>query len=197
MLKKVEMTEVIVAHREDETRAKVREVLDELGYHIRHECDSSKSLMDFGVVSPPDLIISGIELVDGAAIDALIAISHLDPTPAIVITPRDSLLDVEKALSDHVMAYLVEPVEPDQIKPTIYLVRERFRQFEQLKNENEDLRQALNDRKTIEKAKGILMGRDELTEEDAFRQLQKHAQSKRMKLAIYAAELLEQENGNA
>lgn len=94
------------------------------------------------------------------------------------------------------MAYLVEPIDIDQIKPTIYLVLERFQQFESLKEENRDLKQALEDRKTIEKAKGILMGKMELNESEAFRELQKQASAKRIKLVKHAAEMIAEENAS-
>lgn len=191
-----EQIEIIIAHRSEEIRQCVSELVTEMGFRLRTNCSSVEQLLDAGVPQPPDLIISGIELEDGEAIHALIAISDLDPTPAIVITPKESLLDVEKALKDHVMAYLVEPIDTDQIKPTIYLVLERFQQFESLKEENRDLKQALEDRKVIEKAKGLIMGRLQLNESKAFRELQKQATAKRMKLAKYAQELIAEENAS-
>ncbi len=191
-----EQIEIVIAHRCDEIRQSMSQLVEEMGFRLRTVCSSAKHLLESGVPTPPDLIISGIELEDGEAIHALIAISDLDPTPAIVITPKESLLDVEKALKDHVMAYLVEPIDTDQIKPTIYLVLERFQQFESLKEENRDLKQALEDRKIIEKAKGLIMGRLQLNESEAFRELQKQATAKRMKLAKYAKELIAEENAS-
>lgn len=191
-----EQIEIVIAHRSEEIRQCVSDLVAEMGFRLRSICSSTKQLLETGTPTPPDLIISGIELDDGEAIHALIAISHLDPTPAIVITPKESLLDVEKALKDHVMAYLVEPIDIDQIKPTIYLVLERFQQFESLKEENRDLKQALEDRKTIEKAKGILMGKMELNESEAFRELQKQASAKRIKLVKHAAEMIAEENAS-
>lgn len=190
-----EQIEIVIAHSSAEIRQCMSELVEEMGFKLRTICSTSKQLLDSGVSQAPDLIISGIELDDGEAIHALIAISDLDPTPAIVITPKESLLDVEKALKDHVMAYLVEPIDTAQIKPTIYLVLERFQQFESLKEENRDLKQALEDRKVIEKAKGLIMGRLQLDESRAFRELQKQATAKRMKLAQYAQQLIAEENG--
>lgn len=184
---------VVIAHNDDATRSQLREVIEGLSYQVKDGCCSVDDLIEVCAQADPDLIISSVELSDGNAIDALIDISNRNPTPAIIVTNRDSLLDVEKALRDHVMAYLVEPLDADQIRPTIYLVCERFRQFEALKQENEDLAQALSERKVIEKAKGLLIGRDELTEEQAFRRLQKMAQSARERMAVTAQRLLDQE----
>ena len=192
-----ERLDVVVAHASDATREKLLRVIQSLQYNLVDACDSTAQLLAACHPTTPDLILSGIELTDGRAIDTLIQISEIDPTPAIVITPHDSLMHVEQALKDHVMAYLVEPVDEDQIKPTIYLVCERFRQFEELREENQDLKKALADRKVIERAKGILMSSQELTEQDAYRKLQKLAQSKRMRLfEVAQAVVTAEELGN-
>lgn len=186
-----ETIEVVIAHHNPKTRRSLATTLRGLGHRVRATCDSTETLSEACRPEAPDLIISGVEMPDGNAIDKLVAISRITPTPAIVVTPRESLLHVEEALRDHVMAYLVEPIDPAQVKPTIYLVCERFKQFELLKSENDDLRQALTDRKLIERAKGILMGQHEVGEPEAFRMLQKLAQSKRVKLRRIAAAVIE------
>lgn len=183
--------EILVGHSDEQTREKLVEVIQELGHRLDKVCGDVPMLREACIPSPPDLILTGIQMEGGDVVDTLVEISHHEPTPAIVITPKESLIEVEKALRDHVMAYLVEPLDVDQIKPTIYLVCERFKQFELLKAENDDLKQTLADRKLIERAKGILMGQDSLTEEEAFRRLQKLAQSKRTKLAKIAAAVIE------
>lgn len=179
--------DLVIAHGDLAVRSKLVGVAKSLGHSVRDECEDVPSLHKACTPTPPDLIMSGLEMAGGDVVETLIEISENDPTPAIVVTPKDSLSSVEKALRDHVMAYLVEPIDEEQIKPTIYLVCERFKQFELLKAENDDLRQTLVDRKSIERAKGILMGQEDITEEEAFRRLQKLAQSKRMKLAKIAA----------
>ncbi|WP_197528219.1 ANTAR domain-containing response regulator [Posidoniimonas polymericola] len=183
--------EIVIAHGQDDTATKLHEIVSSLGHTVKATCRSTEDLLSECLPSPPNLIISGVEMDGGNAIDALVRISEHEPTPAIVLTPKRSLMNVEEALRDHVMAYLVEPIDPNQVKPTIYLVCERFKQFELLKAENDDLRQTLVERKVIEKAKGILMGQHELDEEHAFRKLQKLAQSKRTKLASMAQSIVD------
>ncbi|MAT73143.1 MAG: hypothetical protein CMJ58_26965 [Planctomycetaceae bacterium] len=183
--------DVVIAHACADTRQTLQGVLDCLGHSIVGVCKSTNEMRAVCQEANPGLIFSGVEMPGGDAITALVEMSESNPTPAIVVTPKMSLANVEKALQDHVMAYLVEPVDAEQIKPTIYLVCQRFREFEALKDENEDLKQTLADRKVIERAKGILMGQRGLSEPDAFRTLQKLAQSKRMKLVRTAAEIIE------
>lgn len=181
---------VVVAHADADTRQLLASVVEELGHSIVGICESTAELRAACRRVSPGLIFSGVDMPDGNAIAALVELSDGNPTPAILVTPKTSLSTVEYALQDHVMAYLVEPVDAAQIKPTIYLVCERFKEFELLKEENEDLRQTLADRKIIERAKGIIMGQQGLSEHDAFRSLQKRAQSKRMKLVRTAQEIV-------
>lgn len=177
---------ILIAHPDVETCATLSAAIEELDYRVQAVVHGKQDLMDECDRQRPNLIISGIDMPDGNAINALIAISEHDPLPAIIVTDNDSLHDVEHALQDHVMAYLLEPIEKDRIQPTIYLVLRRFEQFEALHDEVQNLRQALSDRKIIERAKGILMSQGNLDESDAFRRLQKMASDKRTKLVDIA-----------
>ncbi len=93
---------------------------------------------------------------------------------------------VERAVQANVAAYMMKPVAPEDLLPTITLALARFRQFQALRQEVDDLRGALEARKVIERAKGILMRRLELTEEEAFRRLQRQSQATNRKLADVA-----------
>jgi response regulator NasT len=85
------------------------------------------------------------------------------------------------------MAYLVKPIKQGDLAPSIAVAVRRFEQFKTLRKETADLRQALADRKVIEKAKGILMKKGRLDESEAFRRLQKLASDKNHKLVEIAS----------
>src|SRR5437899_6605963 len=89
---------------------------------------------------------------------------------------------IARAEADHIMGYLVKPIKQSDLEPVIALALRRFEQFEALRQETADLRQALEDRKVIERAKGILMKRAALDEQAAFRRLQRLASDKDLKL---------------
>ena len=88
------------------------------------------------------------------------------------------------------MAYLVKPIKQADLEPAIGIAMRRFEQFQALRKETADLKQALEDRKVIEKAKGILMKKAGLDEHDAFRRLQKLASDKNRKLIEIAQMIL-------
>jgi len=181
---------VVVAHRDRHIVEVIQQSLATIEHELIGPCDSSQELRRKLQEQSIDLAITGVDLSDGNGLDALVEIAEINPTPAIIITRQTSLEHVQKALQDHVMAYLVEPIEKDDLVPTVYLVLERFRQFQQLRQEADSLRSALDDRKLVERAKGILMASESLNENDAHRMLQKRAKDKRLKLRQIAAEII-------
>ena len=92
----------------------------------------------------------------------------------------------ECATDAHVSAYLMKPVSESDLLPAIALAMSRFREFQMLHKEVDDLRESLETRKMVERAKGILMRRLKLSEEDAFKRLQKRSQDENKKLAEIA-----------
>jgi AmiR/NasT family two-component response regulator len=186
---------VYLTHASPETCHVLHEVCRDLGHEVAGVFHTCADLQRACRNDPPDLIMTGVHLPDGDGIETLIELGHEIPIPAILVT-KDADLDlVERAVADHVMAYLVEPVTPEEIKPAIHLVVLRFKQFNEMREEIDNLREALEARKLIEKAKGVLMKRHDLEEDEAFRRLQKTATSRRTKLVEIAKEILETQAG--
>jgi response regulator NasT len=119
-------------------------------------------------------------------IEAAEEIYHFRAVPVILISAFHDDEIVRRASRTQILAYLVKPIKDTDLGPAITVAMQRFREFEELRIEATDLKQALEDRKVIERAKGILMKRTGLTEPDAFRRLQKLASSKSQKLVEIA-----------
>jgi response regulator NasT len=96
---------------------------------------------------------------------------------------------LERARENHVLAYLVKPIKGEDLQPAITVVMSRFQEFRSLRQEAANLRQALQDRKVIKRAKGILMKRGNLDEATAFQRLQKLARDNSRKL-VEVAEMI-------
>ena len=88
------------------------------------------------------------------------------------------------------MAYLVKPINDDSLKASIHVAMRRFREFQALFAETDDLKRALEERKLIERAKGVLMKRGGLDEPDAFRRLQDLASTKHQKMVEIARSII-------
>ena len=184
-----ETLRLIIAHGKPGVRDEIRKTVQS-EHTIGAECVSVSELHDAVSSGWPDLIITGIEFPDGDGLDAVIRIGCERPLPTVVVTSKRSLNLVEKAMQDHVMAYLIEPVQADELNAAIVLAMGRFEQLQELSGEVDDLRQALDDRKHIERAKGILMGLKGLSESEAFVFLRTEAQNERVKLIEIARRIL-------
>ena len=138
----------------------------------------------------PDLVITDIKMPDMDGIDAASQIYRDGPIPVILVSAFHDADLIRRAEGDHILCYLVKPIKQADLEPAIGIVMRRFEQFQALRRETVDLKQALEDRKLIERAKGLLMKKAELDEADAFRRLQKLASDQNRKLVEIARMLL-------
>lgn len=181
---------IVLAHGMEDARTVLHQALEKLHYEDLHTCGTGRELIALAKSRSPDLIITGVDMPDGDGVEALIEISQTQKIPAIVVTQQRSLEVVQRALEDHVMAYLLEPVDVEEILPTIFLVLRRFEQFQELQEENESLKQALADRKVIERAKGGLMRQAGIDEETAYKRLRRMATDNRIRMGDAAERVL-------
>lgn len=192
-----EHLKILLAHGNSTTSLMLRKAFSDLGADVLPECNHLSDLVKRALESNPDLIVAGVELPDGNALDGLVAISAERSIPAIIVTPQRSLEIVEQALQDHVMAYMMEPINLAEVEPTVYLVLKRFEQFQELRQEVENLQQALSDRKEIERAKGVLMAKYQETEDAAHKRLRRQATDSRMKMVDAARQILSEQEAKA
>lgn len=150
----------------------MRKALDGLGFQIV-EGMSGLAAVRLAKAMNPDVLFIAVGLPDLDGIETSARIMEEHPLPIIVLTSHQDLETIERAKEAGVMAYLLKPVREDQLRPTMEIAISRFREFMALRRENEDLKRTLEARKLIERAKGILMKREGLSEPEAFRRIQK------------------------
>ncbi len=181
---------IIVAHGNDASlKALVAAVSNR--HAVMCECSSVDAVLETARKRQPDMIITGVGFSDGDGIDAVIQVGMENPVPAVIVAERRSLELVEKAMRDHVMAYLIEPIDPVDLEAAIVVAQSRFEQFKELADQVDTLKQALEDRKTIERAKGAIMADKKLEEAEAFAILRGRAQNARIKIIEIARGVLE------
>jgi response regulator NasT len=181
---------IVVADDEPDMRDYYREVLPRLGHTVVAAAENGRELVEHCRSYLPDLVITDIKMPEMDGIDAANRIYQERPVPVILVSAHQEPALIERAEMDHVMAYFVKPIKLADLAPTIAIAVRRFEQFQSLRQEATDLRNALADRKVIEKAKGILMKKTGLDEADAFRRLQKLASEKNRKLVEIATMIL-------
>jgi response regulator NasT len=183
------MTEPIriaVADDELDMRDYFARILPRLGYRVVGVASTGEELLSLCRATCPDLVISDIKMPDLDGIEAATRLYQERPVPFILVSAYHDPELIRRAEADHIMGYLVKPIKQADLAPVIALAMRRFEQFEALRQEASDLRQALEDRKVIERAKGILMKRASLDEPSAFRRLQKTASDRNLKLVEVA-----------
>jgi len=181
---------IAVADDEPDMQEYFEKILSRMGHTVVSVAENGAQLVEHCRVQKPDLVISDINMPVMDGIEAAVRVFQERPTPFILVSAYHDQSLIERAEADHVMSYLVKPIKQADLEPAIAIAMRRFSQFQALRKEANDLRQALADRKQIERAKGILMKRTGLDEPDAFRRLQKLASEKNLKLAEIAGQIL-------
>jgi AmiR/NasT family two-component response regulator len=177
---------VVVAEYHTEMREYLRRMVTQLGHEVVASAAGGKDLVERCRNLRPDLVITAIEMPDLDGLEAVAAICRAEPVPVIVISAEHHSEVIERAAARHVLAYLLKPIESGCMAAAIAIVLRRFEEFQALRREATDLRQALDDRKHIEKAKGLLMKKAQVPEDEAFRRLQKMARDHNKKLGEMA-----------
>ncbi len=159
-----------------------RKILPAIGHEVVGVAATGRELVEKCRQFTPDLVITDVKMPDMDGIDAAGEIYRELAVPVILVSAHHDGDLIARAEADHVMAYLVKPIKQAHLEPAIAIAMRRFGEFQALRKDTADLRQALADRKVIEQAKGILMSTARLDEQSAFRRLQKLASEKNRKL---------------
>jgi response regulator NasT len=130
----------------------------------------------------PSLAVLDIKMPKMSGIEAARAITAIEPLPIILVTGHSSEENAEEAIDAGVFSYLVKPITKKHLLPAIKLALARYEEFTELKDEVDDLKTALEARKMIERAKGILMKRCKIDEDAAYRLLQTQSQKENKKM---------------
>jgi response regulator NasT len=181
---------IAVADDEPLMRKYFHEVLSGLGHEVVGVAENGRKLVDDCRQWQPDLVITDLKMPELDGIEAMAEICRCQPVPAVLISAyhMPDILDSQDA--DCVFSYLIKPVKQHDIQPAISVAMKRFEQLKHLRQELRESQQQLENRKKIERAKGVLMRRNGLDEEAAFRHLIRVARDANMKVADLAETIL-------
>jgi response regulator NasT len=181
---------ISVADDEPEIRDFLEKMLPRFGHQVVSIAENGKQLIEHCRAIQPDLVITDIKMPELDGIEASIVICHERPVPVILVSAYHDPTLIERAESNHVLAYLVKPIGVADLQPAISIAMRRFSELQALQKECSDLRQALCDRKLIEQAKGVLMKVARVDEKEAFHRLQELAATRNQKLVEAAQSIL-------
>ncbi|MBE9375571.1 response regulator [Saccharopolyspora sp. HNM0983] len=182
---------VLVAEDEALIRLDLVEMLREEGYEVVGEVGDGQEAVRLADELRPDLVILDVKMPKMDGIEAASNIAGERIAPVVILTAFSQRDLVERARDAGAMAYLVKPFAKRDLVPAIELAVSRFTEVQALEAEVADLNERLEARKTIERAKGLLMNNHNLSEPESFRWLQRTAMDRRTTMKAVAQAVLD------
>jgi AmiR/NasT family two-component response regulator len=181
---------ILIVDDEPVIRLGLKTMLEEHGYKIAGEAADGEQAVALAAKLSPDLIFMDIKMpgLDGIAASA--TIMSRAPRPIILLTAWSERDLVQRAQEAGVLAYLVKPVREAELIPAIEIAMARFRELRALQQEVGTLKDTLETRKLVERAKGILMRREGVDEQEAFLRIQRQSRNTRTPMREIARAIL-------
>lgn len=183
-------TRVIVADDESIIRMDLKEMLAALGYLVVGEAGDGISAVNLAREIKPDLVIMDIKMPDLDGIAAAKILTEERIAPVLLLTAFSQTELVDGAKEAGVVGYVVKPFREAELVPAIEIALARFKEFRSMEKEANSLRETLETRKLVERAKGILMDSQGLKEAEAFRKIQKLSMNTRRSMREIAEAIL-------
>jgi len=168
--------------------------LESLGHRVIGNAADAEQAERFFRNDQPDLVLTDIRLGDGDGLDLAKRLLTIRACPIVIISAFSDKELIDRATAAGVFGYLIKPVSAASLAAQIEISVVRFREHLVLRAENLTLSQNLENRKLIERAKGILMTRFKLSEPDAHRRLQQESQRRRISAGELARKIVESED---
>ncbi|MGI6379485.1 MAG: ANTAR domain-containing response regulator [Anaerolineae bacterium] len=175
----MERVRVVIADDESIICMDLREMLGNLGYLVVGEAGDGRSAVNLARELKPDVVLMDIKMPDMDGIEAARVLTSERIAPVVLLTAFSQKDLVERAKDAGVVGYLVKPIQEADLAPAIEIALSRFREFRELEREVDDLQDQLETRKLVDRAKGILMDAQGLSEAAAFRRIQKMSMNTR------------------
>ena len=175
----MERTRVVIADDESIVRMDLKEMLTTLNYLVVGEVGDGQSAVNLARELKPDVVLMDIKMPDMDGIEAAKILTEEQIAPVVLLTAFSQKDLVDRAKEAGVVGYLVKPFREADLLPAIEVALARFNEFKQMNQEVHDLQEALETRKVVDRAKGILMDAQGLEEQEAFRRIQKMSMNTR------------------
>jgi two-component system, response regulator PdtaR len=177
---------VLIAEDETIIRLDLKGLLERAGFDVCAEAKDGLEAVELARSEQPDVAVLDVKMPRLDGIEAARRILDERPIPIVMLTAYGQDELVSRAVEAGVFGYLVKPFREQDLLPAIRTARARHEELEAVREEAESLSEALSARKVIERAKGLLMAKEGLTEEDAFARLRKASQLSGRPLKVVA-----------
>ncbi len=181
---------IVLADTDPIFRKHLKEKLLKAGYMVIGEASDGRKALQLVFNTQPDLVIITAYLPGRDGLEVAKIIEEHRLAPVILVTELNRQDEIKEALEHWMFSYILQPVDEINLLPAVEVSIAMFRKFRQLEEENRKLKQVLETRKIVEKAKGLLVELKGMTEQQAFSYIQKLSMDKCLSVQIVAKELI-------
>jgi response regulator NasT len=186
----LERVRVVIADDESLICMNLREMLTNLGYLVVGEAGDGRSAVNLARELRPDVVLMDVRMPDMDGVEAAKVLTAERIAPVVLLTAYSERDLVQRAKDAGVVGYLVKPIQEADLAPAIEIAISRFVEFRELEKEIDNLQDQLETRKLVDRAKGILMDAQGLTESAAFRRIQKMSMNTRKSMREIAQAII-------
>ena len=188
---------ILIAEDDDNSRQLLVDLLNSMGHVVVAEVTGGREAIERAKDVVPDVVLLDVHMPDGSGIEAAEEIAKEVPGVAVVLFSGDQTISLSEreVAATAAIAFLPKPTPPRVLDSTLRLAVSRAREFNSAKKDASAARGALENRKTIERAKGILMRRTGSSEQEAYRILQRTSQDRSVPMVEIARAVLASEPG--
>ncbi len=183
-------TRLVIADDESIIRMNLKETLVGLGYLVVGEAGDGGSVVHLARELRPDLVLMDIKMPKLDGIQAAKILTEEKIAPVLLLTAYSDRELVERAKEAGVVNYVVKPFREAELLPAIEIAMARYQEFLEMDRQLTDLKETLDTRKLVERAKGILMDTQGLKEAEAFRKIQQLSMNTRKSMKEIAQAIL-------
>jgi two-component system, response regulator PdtaR len=185
---------VLIADDDPIIRLDLKQMLENLGYQVVAEAEDGQSAIELAKTESPDVCLLDVKMPNQDGIAVAEALAEGGIAPAILLTAYSDSDLITRAAGAGVFGYLTKPFKPSDLSPAIEVARSRFDQNRELMKQVSTLEDRLEARKIVERAKGVLMEREGVSETEAYRRIQQQSMNQRMSMREVAEAILIAEN---
>lgn len=181
---------VLLIDRNDERAGVVERALAAAGHTVVGHAESTLGLYEQVGELQPDVIIIDTESPDRDTLEHICLLSERTPRPVVLFTDEEDSSVIREAVRSGVTAYIVDGLAPERVNPIVQVAVARFEDYQAVKTERDAAQAKLAERKLIERAKGILMRKRGVSEDEAYHMLRKLAMEKNLRMGELAERLI-------
>jgi two-component system, response regulator / RNA-binding antiterminator len=171
--------------------ALLEQALADIGYRVIAKLATAEGLMQEVSKLKPDIIIIDVDSPDRDMLENMANLNDSNPHPIVMFAEKDAPETINRTINAGVSVYVMNEMQPQLVKSIIEVAIARFREYQALRNELDKTRNALADRKLIDKAKCLLMQHRQSTEEESYQAMRKMAMDKGQRLVTVAQNIID------